>query len=189
MVETVGLWLAGSAAAGGTAAAASAGGAAAAAAGTGIAAAAGTGLTWGTALSLANAGLSILGGFSQAGALNTRSGLEELQANQEIIRGAEESNRIRQNLIATLASQNAAYGASGIDVGSGSPLTVAEATAAQADRELDTSRNNTLLRAYARRSGADALQSDASSAILGGFARGGMSLLDYQTRSNAIGRG
>lgn len=177
-MEAIAATFAASAAAGGTAAAA--GGAAA----TGIL---GTGISWGTALSIANAGLSIFGALNQGASLSRQSEMEEFNARQEMIRGQEEGNRIRENLLRTLAAQNAAYGASGVDTGSGTPVNVAEETKAAADRELEVSRANAVIRAASRRNSASALASDSTGAMVGGFARAGFSLLDQFERQRKIG--
>ena len=140
----------------------------------------------GTAAALGSAGLGIAGGFQQAANYEGQARMADFNARQELVRGQEEQNVIRENLLKTLAAQNAAYGASGVDVGGGTPVDVQRDTAAQADRELDTSRTNAILRAGARRQQASLLESDASGAILGGFGRS-LSLLDYVGRTARIG--
>ena len=163
--------------------------------GTGVVTAADIGATassigsWvGPISSLASAGLSVAGGNQQASGMQARADLERFNAEQELLRGQQEQNAIRENLLKTLAAQNAAYGASGIDVGSGTPLDVQRETTSTADRELDISRTNALARSYARRASASALDSDASATMIGGYARGGFSLLDYFDRQSRIGR-
>lgn len=154
-----------------------------------ITAAASTVGSWlGPISSLASAGLGIAGGNQQAASMQARADLERFNAEQELLRGQQEQNAIREGLLRTLAAQNAAYGASGIDVGSGTPLDVQRETTSTADRELDISRTNALARSYARRASASALESDASATMIGGYARGGFSLLDYFDRQARIGR-
>jgi hypothetical protein len=154
-----------------------AGGAAGSAAGSSIF---GTALQ--TALSLTSAGLSIASGLSQGQALSNRAMIEDFNARQELIRGQFEANKIKENLIRTLATQNAYFGASGIDLGSGTPVDLATETQAQADRELDLVRTNATLLSTTRRFTALGYGADASAAQVGGFARGAMTLLDYGTR-------
>jgi len=139
-----------------------------------------------TVAALGSAGLSIYSGLQQAGSQVQQAAYDDFNARQELLRGQQESNKIRENLLRTLAAQNAAYGAAGIDVGSGSPVDVQQDTLAQADRELDISRNNTLLRSYSRRASADVLRSDARGAALGGYIRGTTSLLDFVGRAARI---
>lgn len=145
------------------------------------------GTTLSTLASLGSAGLSVYSGLQQAGSLSQQAAYDDFNARQELLRGQQESNTIRENLLRTLAAQNAAYGAAGIDVGAGTPVDVQQDAMAQADRELDTSRANTLLRAYSRRASADVLRSDARGAVAGGYIGGVGSLLDYATRRARIG--
>ncbi len=140
-----------------------------------------------TVASLGSAGLSIFSGLQQAGSLSQQAAYDDFNARQELLRGQQESNTIRENLLRTLAAQNAAYGAAGIDVGAGTPVDVQQDAMAQADRELDTSRANTMLRAYSRRASADVMRSDARGAVAGGYIGGVGSLLDYATRRARIG--
>lgn len=186
MAETIaGLTLAiggGSAAAGSAMAA----GLPALAAGVGAAAAPAAGSLLGTALqtglALTSAGLSIASGLSQSQAYGNRAMIEEFNARQELIRGQVEANKIRENLLRTLAAQNAYFGGGGIDTGSGTPIDLANETQAQADRELSIVRENATLLSAQRRLQALALRSDESGAQVGGFGRSAITLLDYGTR-------
>jgi hypothetical protein len=140
------------------------------------------GTTLTTLMSLGSAGLSIASGLSQAQAYGNRAFIEEINARQDLVRGQHESNKIRENLLRTLAAQSAYFGSGGIDIGSGTPVDLATETQAQADRELNIVRENATLLSAQRRLSAMGLRSDESAAQVGGFGRGALTLLDYGTR-------
>ena len=136
--------------------------------------------------SLASAGLSIYGGYQQASTLRQQAALQDFDARQELLTGQQQSNRIRETLLRALATQNATYGAAGIDVGSGSPITVAQDTMEQADRELDISRYGALVRAAPYRAAAADRRARASQAILSGYQGGARSLLDVVPKLRSL---
>lgn len=165
----------------------SAGGAAAGAGGA-AAAAAGAGFGLRDAVALVSGGLQIVGGIRGYQQAQTQANFEQFNARTEEIAGLQAANDTRSRLLKALASQNAAFGAAGIDVGSGSPQDVMAETQADGERELSTVRNQTVLRAGARRQQADALRSQGTSALIGGVAGAAGTLFDYVDRKNRIGK-
>jgi hypothetical protein len=168
MAETAALWLSQAVASAGAAQTAASIASAAPAIGSAFGSA-------GTVFSGLSAASSLLSAGQQANAARSEAKIAEFQGRQEEIRGKEEANSIRERLVRTLASQRAAYAASGVDL-SGSASDVMDETFAAGDRELDTSRDNTVLRASQKRLEANQLRSAASSTLLGGVANAGATL-------------
>lgn len=122
--------------------------------------------------------MSTIGGISQyAAMMQDQARWADIQARQEELRGLQESNKIKQSLIATMAAQNARWGFAGIDIGSGTPVAAQEAAAREADYQLDTSRDMAAIRAASRRATASRLRTTARSLRSEGYVRGGTSLL------------
>jgi hypothetical protein len=133
-------------------------------------------------LTLASAGLQVASGNQQAAGLNAQRQQAELEAQQEIIRGKQEGNQLRERLLAAAAAQNAIFGASGLDMGSGTPADIAAETSAEADRELDVIRTNADIRAGSARGRAGQAGLAATAAQQGGYIRAGSSLFDFVDR-------
>jgi hypothetical protein len=151
----------------------------------GAAAAAGFGLR--DAVALAAGGLQIYGGIRGYQQAQTQANFEAFNARSEEIAGQQAANDTRARLLKSLASQNASFGAAGIDVGSGSPQDVMAETSADGERELATLKNQTILRAGGRRQQADALRAQGTSALIGGVAGAAGTLFDYVDRKSRIG--
>jgi hypothetical protein len=139
-----------------------------------------------TALALGSAGLSLGGGLAQARALQAQSQWQEFEAGQELLRGEQEANRVREALLRTLASNNAARAAAGVEL-SGSALDVDAEAAAAAERELSIVGSNAAARAGATRASAVASRAAASGAILSGIGGAAGSLFNYASRVRRIG--
>jgi hypothetical protein len=140
------------------------------------------------AVALVAGGLQIAGGLRGYQQAQTQANFENFNARSEEIAGLQQANDARSRLLKSLAAQNAAFGASGIDVGSGSPQDVMAQTQADGERELDTLRNQTILRSGARRQQADVLRSQGTGALIGGVAGAAGTLFDYVDRKERIGK-
>jgi hypothetical protein len=139
-----------------------------------------------TALALGSAGLSLGGGLAQSRALQAQSQWQEFQAGQEVLRGEQEANRVRETLLRTLASNNAGRAAAGVEL-SGSAVDVDAEAAAAAERELAIVGNNAAARAGSARASALASRASASGALIGGIGGAAGSLFNYATRVRRIG--
>lgn len=168
---------------------AAAGAAGAGAGAAGAAGAAGSALSLGaileTTLAVGGAGLSVMGGFMDAAALEQQAGIDEMRARQYEIAGAENAITIRRAELDELALQNARWGASGIDISSGSPVTVAEETSKEADRQLRINRYNTGARSGMARMQAGQRRASATAAKIGGAAKGTIGLLSLASNEYA----
>lgn len=122
--------------------------------------------------------MSMIGGASQSAAMmRDQARWAGLQARQEELRGLQESNRMRQSLLETMATQNARWGFAGIDIGAGTPVAAQEAAIREADYQLDTSRDMAATRAASRRATASRLRMGARSTRLGGYGQAATSLM------------
>jgi hypothetical protein len=144
------------ASAGSAAAATTAAGASAASAG---GAAAATTSTWATlatyasvAAALTSAGLGVAGAQQSASTQRAQARVQQGQAqqgrfaaDQESLRGLQQSLAMREQLSRVLAAQNARYAAAGLAL-DGTPETVADATRAVAERELALAEANSTIR-------------------------------------------
>lgn len=150
---------------------------------------------------VAGAGLQIAQAQQQAGMQRIQAQQAAMQAQQGALaaeaeeqRGAAAALDTRENLLRTLAAQNARYAAAGIVLEDGTVGTVQDASARTAERELQLIRTGTTLAAEGRRFGAGgelaratALRDQASFTSAAGYAgagislaRGGLQLLDRQ---------
>jgi hypothetical protein len=116
----------------------------------------------------AAAGTQMMQAQQQAAALRNQAAMDEVRARQQGLeargasaRGEAEALDVRENLLRTLAAQNARYSASGIVLGEGTAETVAEETEADANRQLEIIRTNTTLAAEGARMGAAQTQQRA----------------------------
>lgn len=155
----------------------------AAAAAVGGTAAAGTGSTL---LSVLGAGLTVAQGVMGFIGSQQQAEQADLAANQEITRGIEEGNQVRERLLRTLAQQNAAYGASGVAGDSGSALNVRQASFSQADRELNTISGNARLRSLMRQYEGGQARSAGTVGLVGSGLQAGLGLIDYSQRRDRI---
>lgn len=105
----------------------------------------------------------------EAKSLRSQAAFEEFNAGQEKIRGMQDANKIRENLLATLASNSARYAAAGIDLNSGTPETIDIATQEDADRQLELSRTNATILEQQRRMQAAQYRSGAKSTSMAGW--------------------
>jgi hypothetical protein len=122
----------------------------------------------GALASVASAGLRLLEGQAQARALSGQAALMRVQARQgelsargEELRGTAEAQSVRETLLRTLAAQQARYSAAGLALGEGTPLTLEEEAQAEAERQLEVIRTQTVLNAEGRRIGAASAETRA----------------------------
>lgn len=138
-----------------------------------------------TGLNLASAGLAIFGADQQAGfeletaqqrarALELESIEESLEAKREETRGKQEANNIMDEMIQTLAAQRVAFAGNGVDIGFGTPVSVAKATQNLANLQLSTTRSDAQIRALARRRQATALQEERLNTLKAGKQQAGI---------------
>lgn len=94
--------------------------------------------------------------------LSAESNLVTAQMQRQ--QGEIEANRIRDQLMKTLAAQTARYAAAGIVLDGGTPATVAEETTRQADRETEIARTGAAFRSA--QTGFEAAQQQARASLL-----------------------
>ncbi|MBR0678172.1 hypothetical protein GXW77_18530 [Roseomonas alkaliterrae] len=116
----------------------------------------------------ATAGSQIMQAQQQGTAQRNQAALDQIRARQQELeargveaRGTAEALDVRENLLRTLAAQNARYAASGLMLEDGTPGAVAEETRADAERQLDILRTNTTIAAESARIGAAQTQQRA----------------------------
>ena len=85
----------------------------------------------------------IVGGLRANAAYKAQAAWQDVQTKQMMIAGAKEAADIRQRLLETQAMQTAYFASSGIDITSGTPVTLREEARARGDEALDISRLNT----------------------------------------------
>jgi hypothetical protein len=151
------------------------------------------------ALALGQAGMSIasaqqqaVGLRAQAQAANASAAQADFAAGQEELRGRAAALGVRQALAQTLAAQNARYAAAGVALDGGTPETVADATTAEADRQLAIGGANAVIRAEDQwlrggqlRQQARLLGDRADSTMTAGWLGAGGSLFDLFDRTGA----
>jgi len=202
-VATGGGGLAAAPAVAGSAASTAAAGAGLTAAGAGVApvaggltnvaagAAAGGGLFSTSNLLLASTALNAVGGLmsgaAEAQAAEAQAQQAELQAAQERLSAADRELSRQQRLRRTLAAQRAIFGARGIDVGVGSPLTLAGASIAETGRESDTDQALSTGRLSALGLRARNARADAGLARIGQATSVAGSLVDFGINRRRIG--
>lgn len=149
-----------------------------------------------TAAGLASVGGTVLSATQRAAALRTQAGNTALAADQaqvaaqaQELAGRADALRIRQQLVRTLATQTARYGAAGVSLDSGAPQTVADASAAEADLNLAIVQGNAgiasadqRLRAIALAGQSSSLDTQAGVTTLTGGIAAGASLFDLVDR-------
>jgi hypothetical protein len=173
------------------ASAASATAAASAAAAAGATAAAGTSTlaTIGTAATiastLAGVGMQVLATQRQAAVQRGQAASADFAARQELIRGQQQGNALRDSLLRTLAGQRARFAASGLEADDGSAGNLQDQTAAQADRELTVQDANSVIRSEENRTRASLLTDGADFTQAGGAVRAGVNLFDAYDRYSA----
>lgn len=155
----------------GGAGAAGAGAASGAAAGAG--AAAGTATTISQVLSVGSALAAIGQGVAASRAAKDQAAFAEAQAVQEQAQGAAQARDLAREYAELTGEQKVIQLANGLDIGIGTPVNVAQSTQRQAERNLDTTRQNARNRASISRLRSRGLMSEARSSLVSGFGRAG----------------
>lgn len=171
---------------------AAAAGAAAATTAAGTAAASTTAATLATigtyatiASTVAGIGLQLASSSRQAALQRGQARMQDFAARQELIRGQQQGNALRQSLLRALAGQRARFAASGLAPDDGTALDLQEETAAQADRELTIQDTNSTIRSEDNRIRASLLDDGADFTEAGGIVRAGVNLFDAYDRYSA----
>lgn len=125
---------------------------------------------------------SIFGGLKGQQISNQQAAFQDMQAEQELIKGLQSENDIREARLRTIASNIARFGASGVDVGSGSPVSVNEEIDKQAERQLGTTRDNAAIASATRRIGALQSREEGKLSVTRGLGGAAQSLITLATR-------
>lgn len=128
------------------------------------------------ALSIVSAAGQISSGMQQSSIYKAQAQQYQLAAKQEELRGREQADRIRRSLQANLASQNAIFGARGISIKSGTPVTLARKSMTEAGADIEAAMFNAGQGAGTLRSQAAQSKISASSAKMAGFTGAATSL-------------
>jgi len=138
------------------------------------------------AAALTSAGLGVAGSQQSASAQRMQARVQQGQAqqgqfaaNQETLRGMQQTLAMREQLAKVLAAQNARYASAGLTL-DGTPETVADNTRAVAERELALADANTTIRREQMRTGASLLSSQADATGMGA---------DFTNWAGSIGAG
>lgn len=153
--------------AGGGAAAAGAGAAAATTAGT---AASGV-LTLSKVLSAGSALAAIGQGFMAKRDAEVQAKFAVAEAEQELAAGAVKSRDLSKEYAELRSEQEVIQLANGLDLGTGTPGNIAEATTKVADRNLEITRKNASYRSAGARLRSRGLMAEGRAAVFGGFQR------------------
>lgn len=125
------------------------------------------------ALTVATAGVSmagsILGGYQQAGAFKAQAKQSEISARAEELKGRDQALKIKNDLLTTLASQNAAFAARGISLNSGTTRNLAAQSNQRASEDIQRAQFGTGMAAAAERGTAVQQRNAAKSSILSGY--------------------
>lgn len=147
--------------------------------------------TIGSVGSILSGGFSVLSalnhGSAQASADRAQAAQYQLQANQETIRGMQESNIIKQRTLRALASNNARAGAAGVDISSGSIRDVQGEIMRQSDQQLSITRADSNLSALTRTMSAAQKEIDANYDFQAGLTLAGSNL--FENSAARVARG
>lgn len=130
-------------------------------------------------LTAASAFGSIMGGQQQSAVYKAQAAQYELSAKQEELRGREQADKIRRSLQATLASQNAAFGARGISTRSGTPVSLARGSMTEAGYDINLAQFGAGQSSAALRSQAGQSRVSASVAKTSGYTSAATSIYKY----------
>jgi hypothetical protein len=135
---------------------------------------------------VAGAGMQVVASQRQAAVQRGQAAQADFAAEGERIKGVEQGNQLRENLLRTLAAQRSRYAASGLLADEGTALTLQEQTAERAERELTIQGANTTIRSEQGRMQASLLDDSADWTETSGYVRGGINL--FEAAGNAYGR-
>ncbi len=127
-------------------------------------------MTAGSALAAVGSGImSIKQGYAQADQLKTEAAFAGAAAEQERAAGASQALDLAREYAALTSEQTVVQLANGLDVGTGTPVNIRESTKRQADRSIDTTRENARNRSAMQRLRQRGLMTEARAAISGGY--------------------
>lgn len=136
----------------------------------GGASAAAGGIGWlSSALGLMSVATTMFGSFMRGQAMDTQAAWEEFGARNEVLRGQQDANRIKDRALQQMASAAARYAAGGVDIGSGTPETMERQIQDVADRETSIARYDAKVGSAIRTANADARTSVAMAMRVAGF--------------------
>jgi hypothetical protein len=132
---------------------------------------------------VAGAGMQVVASQRQAAVQRGQAAQADFAAEGERIKGVEQGNQLRDNLLRTLAAQRSRYAASGLLADEGTAMTLQEQTAARAERELTIQDANATIRSEQGRAQASLLDDSADWTATAGYARGGINLFETAGRA------
>lgn len=132
-----------------------------------------------------SAGMSVAQGMAASKQANFSAAVAKQQADRERLQAASDGRDFRRGQSRVMASRRAAAGASGVDASTGSSLAVAEDFAGEVELNALRIKNGGEVRATRAEQFAQLQRASGKNAQIGGFVRGGASLL--KGVSNAYG--
>jgi hypothetical protein len=158
------------------------GGVAAAGAATTAAATAGSGvLTLSKVLSAGSALVAIGQGFAARADAKTQAAFAMAEGEQEKAAGASKARDLAKEFASLKSEQEVVQLANGLDLGTGTPQNIGQATQKVADRNIEQTRKNADYRAASARLRARGLLSEGRAALFGGFTKAAGTMIDsYQ---------
>lgn len=126
---------------------------------------------------------SIEAGKAESARAQFEAGQLQVEGQQAAANAKKEENEAREALLRTLASTNAAAGAAGIDIGSGTVESGRQEAFRQANREISTVRSDNEIQQLQRRGKIAQLRIDASTARRAGRLDAAFGLTDAAARS------
>jgi len=125
-------------------------------------------------ISIAGMGISAISeiGSSIAGYFQTKTQADNLrlQADQIGTQALQQGNQLREKLYADISNSFAGYAARGIDIGSGTPMTMARMTMKEGGEDIAQINKNAKIQADAARAQADALKRGSTLDMFAGMA-------------------
>jgi hypothetical protein len=138
-------------------------------------------LTLSKVLSAGSALAAIGQGFMANAQAKTQAAFAEAEADQELAAGAVKARDLSKEYAELRSEQEVIQLANGLDLGTGTPGNVGQATQKVADRNLEITRKNASYRASSARLRARGLMQEGRAALFGGFQRAASIGLDsYQ---------
>lgn len=122
-----------------------------------------------TVFTAAGAFGSIMSGQQTAATAKAQAVQYELSAKQEELKGREQADKIRKSLLSTLSTQNAAFAARNIQLGSGTPVNLGNVSKTAASQDIDTAMFGANQSAFQQRAQAGQSRIDARTATIKGY--------------------
>jgi hypothetical protein len=127
-----------------------------------------------------------MSGQQQAGMYKAQAAQYELSARAEELKGRDQADKIRRSLQSTLASQNAAFGARGISLSSGTPVALAATSSNEASRDISLAQFGAGSAANADRSQAAVYRATGRSAKVAGYTNAAMTLASSKNNFGSL---